>query len=70
MINENEINMMIENGNALSMKLISLLKSVGKGDLKSQIDFIDEFNNIFKTPVGLAIKNSLTELYNIKKHIS
>ena len=51
-------------------KLLELLEQVpSSGDTKlcSQIKYIETLNQIIRTPIGIAIANSLKELEGIKK---
>ena len=40
----------------------------GKTDLNSQIEFMENMNKVFLSPMFISIINSLTELKGIKKN--
>jgi len=46
------------------------LNIIGKGDIDSQILFIEQVNKIYKSPLFISIINSLKELKTIKKKMN
>jgi len=46
------------------------LNIIGKGDIDSQILFIEQMNKLYTTPLFMSIIDSLKELRTIKKKMN